>query len=82
MPERILGPIRGYYIASYACAMGELGQQFLGFAKLCVLRPADFWDARSFAEFTTSDLLDSAECALQRVESRAKDRINQLTQAP
>ncbi len=82
MTERIVGPISGYFIASYACAMGELGREFLGFAKLCITRPQDFFEAKGFAEFTTSDLLDTAEAALERVEWRAKQRISQLTQTP
>jgi hypothetical protein len=41
MVERVVGPIGGYYIASYACAMGELGRQFLGFARVCVTKPQD-----------------------------------------
>ncbi len=80
MTERIVGPISGYYIASYACAMGDLGRQFMGFAKLCTLQPKDFWDAKSFAEFTTSELLDTEDGALENAERRALMRIVQLTQ--
>ena len=75
MVERIVGPINGYYIASYACAMGELGRQFLGFAKLCADRPADYWKAKACAEFSTNELLDSAETAMERAENQAKSEI-------
>ena len=79
MVERIVGPIKGYYIASYACAMGELGRQYLGFAKLCADRPTDYWKAEACAEFTTSELLDSPETALEHAEGQAKVQIAHLT---
>ena len=65
MIERILGPISGYYIASYACEMGELGEQYLGFAKLCRVRPQDYWQASACAKFSCEELAESAERELE-----------------
>jgi hypothetical protein len=78
MVERVIGPVGGYYIASYACAMGELGRQFLGFAKVCAAKPQDYWKAQAFAECTTTELLDSAETALDSAEREARSHIAQL----
>ena len=75
MVERVVGPFQGYYIASYACAMGELGRQYLGFARVCAAKPKDYWKAKACAEVSTSELLDSAETALERAESQAKTEI-------
>lgn len=43
--ERISGPIYGLYVVSYACEMGELGNEFVGYTKLCDVPPDSFWDA-------------------------------------
>jgi hypothetical protein len=82
MVERVVGPFRGYYIASYACAMGELGRQFLGFAKVCAAKPKDYWKAQACAEISIDELSDSAETALERAENQAKSRIEQMKLAP
>jgi hypothetical protein len=79
MIERVVGPIQGYYIASYACEMGELGDQFLGFAKLCTSRPEDYWLARACAKFSCDDLADSPERALECAEERARMQISNLS---
>jgi hypothetical protein len=44
MVERISGPYRGHYIASYACPVGEAGE-FHGFAKVCRAEPPNYWEA-------------------------------------
>ncbi|HVZ44932.1 MAG TPA: hypothetical protein VHA82_14065 [Ramlibacter sp.] len=49
--ERIIGPMRGFYIASYACPMGELGNIFLGHSRVFdSTKPRSFWDAKPIAE--------------------------------
>jgi hypothetical protein len=78
MFERILGPIRGYYIASYACEMGELGERYLGFAKLCRDRPEDYWRASACAKFSCEELAESPEGALESAERRARMHISNL----
>jgi hypothetical protein len=81
MVERVIGPIGGYYIASYACAMGELGRQFLGFARVCSVKPPDYWKAQAFAECSTTELLDSAETALECAERQARSHIARMNPA-
>ena len=75
MVERIVGPIRGYFIASYACEMGELGEQYLGFAKVCMSRPEDYWMAQACAKFSCEELASTAEDALDNAEFRARMQI-------
>jgi hypothetical protein len=78
MIERVVGPFEGYYIASYACEMGELGDRFLGFAKLCRVKPQDYWQASACAKFSCEELADTAERALASAESRARMQIGNL----
>ena len=75
MVERIVGPIKGYYIASYACEMGDLGDQFLGFAKVCVSPPADYWMAQACCKFSSEELASTAEDALENAEFQARMQI-------
>ena len=78
MVERVVGPVGGYYIASYACAMGELGRQFLGFARVCATKPQDYWKAQAFAECSTTELRESAEPALECAEREARSHIAKM----
>jgi hypothetical protein len=73
--ERVVVPIMGYYIASYACEMGEMGERYLGYAKICAARPEDYWEAKACAKLTADELLDSPESALDSAELRAKMQI-------
>lgn len=75
MIERVVGPIKGYYIASYACEMGEMGERFLGFSKVCKARPEDYWEAKACAKVSADELENSAERALDNAEGRAKLQI-------
>ncbi|MEJ6021020.1 hypothetical protein [Ramlibacter sp. PS4R-6] len=79
MNERVVGPIKGYYIASYACEMGELGDRYLGFAKLCLARPEDYWQARACAKFSSEHLADSPEHAMETAETRARMQIANMS---
>ena len=80
MKERVVGPIKGYYIASYACEMGEVGEQFLGFAKLCIAKPLDYWQANACAKFSADGLADSPEHAMESAERRARMQIANMPQ--
>jgi hypothetical protein len=81
MIERVVGPIKGYYIASYACAMGELGNQYMGFAKVCADRPEDYWQARACCKFSAEGLVPSASEALERAEELAMLQIANMARA-
>lgn len=34
MSEKVLGPVRGYFIGTYACPMGDKGDEYLGLARI------------------------------------------------
>jgi hypothetical protein len=50
MSEHLHGPHGGMYIATYACPVGELGDAYIGYARLCAARPRSFWDCQVAAE--------------------------------
>ena len=68
MLERISGPFRGHYIATYACPVGE-GSEFHGFAKVCSAEPPNYWEATGVVQklsaphwsATPEDAISSAE---------------------
>jgi hypothetical protein len=43
--ERISGQREGYYVATYACPVGEFGEEYVGYGRLFRTRPDSFWDA-------------------------------------
>jgi hypothetical protein len=43
--ERVHGPVKGYYIATFACPMGDKGAEYIGYARACLTRPRSFWDS-------------------------------------
>ena len=75
MFERVVGPIKGYYIASYACETGVAGEEYLGYSKLCRSHPDSYWDARAFAKVCGMRLASSPETAIDEAESAARHQI-------
>jgi hypothetical protein len=79
--ERISGPKGGYYIASYACPMGELGRQYMGMARISTTKPRSYWangqgaESVSGDEFCDGALFDSAEAAMTYAEQLALNEI-------
>jgi hypothetical protein len=72
MFERVVGPFNGYFIASYACPVGELGDQYLGYAKVCRRRPSSYLDAAPVANLCAEGAVLSPIEALDRAEARAR----------
>ncbi|HSV36002.1 MAG TPA: hypothetical protein VLI46_10625 [Ramlibacter sp.] len=77
--ERILGPIKGYYIASCTCQMGELGKEYLGFAKVCLAKPVDFRSAQSLSDVSSDAVMPTAQGAMERAELRARIAIANMS---
>ena len=48
--ERVTGPVNGYYIVTYACPVGEHGDMYVGYGRVCAAKPASFWEATAVAE--------------------------------
>ena len=75
MLERITGPYRGHYIASYACPVGER-MQYHGFAKVCRREPASYWEATEVVQkLSAADWSDTAQGALDAAEEVARMSI-------
>jgi hypothetical protein len=78
MHSRVTGPFNGYYVASYACPMGDAGARFVGSYKLCQVEPLSYWNASSL--FAGDCALDDATgfAAMDRAEVLAVLRIADL----
>jgi hypothetical protein len=74
--ERIEGPLKGYYLAAYACPSGARGG-YVGYVKVCRSRPASYWesdcllkDGIGLATRTPRQALDAAmDLARHQVDS-------------
>jgi len=72
--ERIKGPINGVYVASYACKVGELGLEYVGYTKLCTAQPSSFWDADGEVTFSERRFATERD-AMDNAEALAMDRL-------
>ena len=50
MTERIFGPIRGHYVAAWACPTGAAADEFVPFARIFAARPDSFWGGEPLCE--------------------------------
>jgi predicted RNase H-like HicB family nuclease len=76
--ERVTGPFSGYFIAAYAGEMGDLGEKFLGFYRICRYESADYWESEPLFEGCCEQPAESGEDALQAAESAARRLIDGL----
>jgi hypothetical protein len=73
--EQVTGPFGGYYIAMYACQMGELGREWLAYYKIS-RTPVPFFEADgNEGSGCCPDVLASADAAMERAECLALNRI-------
>lgn len=78
MQERIIGPVRGYYVAVTALVAGELGDRYLGYARVYRRLPADFLTEGAVATVACDEESLLAEVALDRAEDLAFDQLDAL----
>lgn len=71
MIERVAGPVNGYFVAAYACPVGELGDHYVAYYKLFKDPPESFWDENFLAQGVDSALHESAEEALDSAFDQA-----------
>lgn len=76
--ERVTGSFSGYYVAVYACDMGEMGDKYLGFYKICRAEPANYWESDCLLKGCCQQLRSRGADALERAESLARIRIGTL----
>ena len=79
--DRVSGPYKGYWVASCALPMGELGDKFIGYAKVCSSRPRGCWDAPAVFEHSPEQLCNAADDAMAKAEAGALRRIDELPRA-
>ncbi len=76
--ERSSGPFKGYFIAVYACAMGELGREYVGYYKVCRTKPVDYWEADCVLKGCAEGVSSTPGHALQDAEEMAVCQIGNL----
>lgn len=70
--ERITGPYKGYFIAAYTV---ETGDQFVGYAKVCLEEPDDVWNANPVEKLTSAAGCRTELEAVQAAEKKARQAI-------
>lgn len=73
--ERISGPVKGYFIAAYTV---ESGDEYVGFAKVCIARPDDVHNINAQHKVRSYHLYSTPEQALESAEFRAREAIARL----
>jgi hypothetical protein len=79
--DRISGPYKGYYVAACALPMGELGDQFIGYAKVCASRPRSCWDGPGVSEHSAEQVCNAEDEAVAAAEAAARKRIDELARS-
>ncbi|MDB5870667.1 MAG: hypothetical protein JWQ07_109 [Ramlibacter sp.] len=78
MIEHITGPYKGHYIAAYACPMGDLGKQYLGYFRICAAMPRSFFDDDYMREGYCEDICQTSASALRCAELQAIIQLDRL----
>lgn len=73
--ERVTGPFEGFFIASYGCCIGGLGNEYIGSFKICETRPVSYWDARAKFIGWCSHTEPTSLAAMELAEGTAQERI-------
>jgi hypothetical protein len=76
--DRSTGPVKGYFISVYACQMGELGKEHLGYFKVCRSLPQSYWEADCIFKGCTPQLYRTAQEALLEAEKGAAAIIGEM----
>jgi hypothetical protein len=78
MDERVFGPVHGRYITSFAARMGDLGQRYVGYWKVCDQRPADYFGAFAACSGNSSESFPSALQAMLAAEELALAQLHEM----
>ena len=82
MVERISGPLQGYYVAAYACEMGELGSKYIGYYKIFRDKPRSYWDGECLLKGCVEDVCATADEAIGSAFRMASDQVANLPDLP
>ncbi len=75
MHQHVLGPLNGIFIATYACPVGELGNDFVGYFKLFARKPDCFCDGGQITDGGTIARFPVPQHALLAAEELARATI-------
>jgi hypothetical protein len=82
MVETVQGPVRGYYVAAYACPVGEYGREYVGYYKIFGERPQGFFDAAvCLLKGSQEEIVRDAQHALRLAIESAGRQVHNLPQA-
>ncbi|MEO7548495.1 MAG: hypothetical protein ABIT82_08740 [Ramlibacter sp.] len=76
------GPLRGYYVAAYACPVGELGEEYIGYYKLFAGEPESYWESECLLKGCSDSRASSAEQAVNDAFRSAADEVANLPYLP
>lgn len=75
--EEIVGPINGFYVASYA-GPSFAAQSYTGYAKICRDKPVSYWEAQCVLKLFAGEHHATAAQALAAAHHAARDQIADL----
>ena len=75
--EKIVGPINGFYVASYARPSLD-GTRYASYAKVCRDKPCDYWDADCLFKLFGGENHPTAAAALAMANVVAREQIEDL----
>jgi hypothetical protein len=73
--ERISGPYKGFFIAAYTV---EAGEQFVGYAKVCMEEPESVWNADPVEKLTSAAGFRTELEAVTAAERKARQAIGEI----
>jgi hypothetical protein len=80
--ERVVGLVDGgYHLAVYACQIDDPPGHHLGYFKLCLSRPDNYWEADCLLKGCAKATFPSAEEAIEEAIYRAEELVRQLPRA-
>ncbi|MFC5499986.1 hypothetical protein ACFPOE_20760 [Caenimonas terrae] len=75
--EQILGPVHGFYVASYAWPSMD-GKRFTSYAKICRHKPSDYWGADCLFKLFGGEHHATVPAALATANLAALGQIDDL----
>lgn len=75
--EKIVGPINGFYVASYAWPTAD-GSRYTSYAKICRDKPSSYWDADCIFKLFGGEHHVTAAAALAVAGVVAREQIDDL----
>lgn len=80
--ERVSGPLKGYYVAAYACEMDEMGSKYIGYYKICRDEPVSYWEGDCLLKGCAELVCASPEEAINSAFRIAADQVANMPYLP